>query len=155
MLNEFVLDEDFGCIVNSAVRYSLGRYTYMPSTVVQFVRKYLNHLDNRTISVMIRDIDKALENEELPLREIWVGLKKDLEPKVDDNFGEVLMCAIRGAINMPGNAIDIVYSFIMDNLQFIDLTTLDHIKQYVWEWDTEVSNKLLEKIREIQKEAES
>ena len=62
------------------------------------------------------------------------------------------MCAIRGAINMPGNTIDIVYSFIMDNLQFIDLTTLEHIKQYVWEWDTEVSNKLLEKIRKIQNE---
>lgn len=73
----------------------------------------------------------------------------------ENNFGDVLMCAIRGAINMPGNVIDIVYSFIMANLQFIDLTTLEHIKQYVWEWDTEVSNKLLEKIREIQKEAES
>ena len=65
------------------------------------------------------------------------------------------MCAIKGAINMPGNAIDIVYSFITDNLQFIDLITLEHIKQYVWEWDTEVSNKLLEKIREIQKRVES
>ncbi len=73
----------------------------------------------------------------------------------DEDFGEVLLYAIRGAINMPGNAIDIVYSFISKHLQYIDPETLEHIKQYVWEWDTEVSNKLLEKIREIQKEAES
>ena len=70
---------------------------------------------------------------------------------LEDNFGDVLMCAIKGAINMPSNTIDIVYSFIMDNLQFIAPTTLEHIKQYVWEWDTEVSNKLLEKIQNIQK----
>lgn len=74
-----LFDEDFGCIVNSAVRYSLGRYTYMPSTVAQFVRKYLNYLDNRTINVMIRDINQALENEDLPLREIWLELKNKLE----------------------------------------------------------------------------
>ena len=82
MINEIVFDEDFGCIVNSAVRYSLGRHTYMPSTVAQFVRKYLNYLDHRTINVMIRDINQALENENLPLREIWVELKSDLEIEV-------------------------------------------------------------------------
>ena len=65
----------------------------------------------------------------------------------DEDFGKVLLYAIRGAINMPGNAIDIVYSFISKHLQYIDLVTLEHIKQYVWECDTEVSNKLLEEIR--------
>jgi hypothetical protein len=37
----FAFDEDFGCIVNSALRYSIGRHTYMPSVVMNFVRKYL------------------------------------------------------------------------------------------------------------------
>ena len=69
----------------------------------------------------------------------------------DEDFGEVLLYAIRGAINMPGNAIDIVCSFISKHLRYIDPETLEHIKQYVWECDTEVSNKLLEEIRNIQK----
>ena len=79
MIDETIFDDDFGCIINSAVRYSLGRYTYMPSTVAEFVLKYLNYLDNKTISVMICDIDEALKNEDLPLRKIWVELKSKLE----------------------------------------------------------------------------
>ena len=79
MIDETIFDDDFGCIINSAVRYSLGRYTYMPSTVAEFVLKYLNYLDNKTISVMIYDIDEALKNEDLPLRKIWLELKSKLE----------------------------------------------------------------------------
>ena len=60
MIDETIFDDDFGCIINSAVRYALGRYTYMPSTVAEFVLKYLNYLDNKTISVMIYDMDEAL-----------------------------------------------------------------------------------------------
>ena len=79
MIDETIFDDDFGCIINSAVRYSLGRYTYMPLTVAEFVLKYLNYLDNKTISVMICDIDEALKNEDLPLRKIWVELRSKLE----------------------------------------------------------------------------
>ena len=79
MIDETIFDDDFGCIINSAVRYALGRYTYMPSTVAEFVLKYLNYLDNKTISVMIYDIDEALKNKDLPLRKIWVELKSKLE----------------------------------------------------------------------------
>ena len=79
MIDETIFDDDFGCIINSAVRYSLGRYTYMPSTAAEFVLKYLNYLDKKTISVIICDIDEALKNEDLPLRKIWVELKSKLE----------------------------------------------------------------------------
>ena len=72
---------------------------------------------------------------------------------LDENFGDVLLYAIRGAINMPGNATDIVYSFISKHLRYIDPETLEHIRQYVWESDTEVSNKLLEEIRKLQRES--
>lgn len=65
----------------------------------------------------------------------------------DEDFGKVLLYAISGAINMPGSTTDIVYSFISKHLRYIDPETLEHIKQYVWECDTEVSNKLLEEIR--------
>jgi len=73
----------------------------------------------------------------------------------DEDFGKVLLYAIRGAINMPGNTIDDVYSFISKHLQYIDPETLEHIKQYVWECDTDVSNKLLDDIRKKQRNNES
>lgn len=74
-----LVSEGFGCIVNSAVRYSLGRDTYMPDVAVQFILDHMNLLDLRTVTVMYRDIQKALENENLPHLETWVSLMYALE----------------------------------------------------------------------------
>ena len=84
-------DDGFGCIINSAVRYSLGHYSYMPSTTVRFVLKYLMVLDVRTITVMIKDIDRELVDENLPYRDIWLSLKYALEdrlPKIQNESGD-------------------------------------------------------------------
>ena len=83
-------DNDFGCIINSAVRYALGRSSYMPSTTVQFVLRYIMVLDVRTITVMIKDIDHALVDEKLPYSETWLSLKYALEDrlqKIQDEGG--------------------------------------------------------------------
>ena len=74
-----LVSDGFGCIVNSAVRYSLGRDTYMPDVAVQFILDHMNLLDLRTVTVMYRDIQKALESENLPHRETWVSLMYALE----------------------------------------------------------------------------
>lgn len=74
--------EGFGCIVNSAVRYSLGRDTYMPGITVQFILEHMNLFDLRTVTVMYRDIQKALEDENLPHRETWVSLMYALETRL-------------------------------------------------------------------------
>ena len=74
-----LVSEGFGCIVNSAVRYSLGRDTYMPDVAVQFILDHMNLLDLRTVTVMYRDIQKAMEDENLPHRETWVSLMYALE----------------------------------------------------------------------------
>ena len=67
-------DDDFGCIINSAVRYSLGRSSYMPSTTVKFVLKYLMVLDVRTITVMIEDIDR-FSKVHLPERDVAMAYR--------------------------------------------------------------------------------
>lgn len=77
-----LVSEGFGCIVNSAVRYSLGRDTYMPDVAVQFILDHMNLLDLRTVTVMYRDIQKALENENLPHLETWVSLMYALETRL-------------------------------------------------------------------------
>ena len=76
---ECFYDDDFGCIINSALRYAIGRHTYMPSVVMDFIRKYLDVLDTRTISVMIGDIERESENETLDQRDDWLRLRDDLK----------------------------------------------------------------------------
>lgn len=52
------LDDDFGCMVNCAVRYALGRETHMPNRIISFVKKHIGDFDQKTISAMIEDIEK-------------------------------------------------------------------------------------------------
>ena len=74
---DFRFDDDFGCIINCAVRYALGRNTYMPGLVCDFVRKYMSIFDAKTIDVIIQDIDRDLEFC-LDQKDLWISLKNDL-----------------------------------------------------------------------------
>lgn len=75
----YTFDDDFGCIINSALRYAIGRHTYMPSTVMRFIRRHLEVLDTRTISVMIEDIERELPDEALYEHDEWLNLRNDLK----------------------------------------------------------------------------
>ena len=52
-------DEDFGVILNCAVRYAIGRRTYMPGLVIGFIKPLLPHLDGRTLWCFDRDVTEA------------------------------------------------------------------------------------------------
>ena len=76
----FCYDEDFGCIVNSALRYAIGRHTYMPGVVRDFIRKYISVLDARTLTVAIRDIDaELLSTGTLDEANEWQRLRDELQ----------------------------------------------------------------------------
>lgn len=85
---DFMYDHDFGCVISSAIRYAIGRHTYMPESVVRFVRKYLNTLDTQTIMVAINDIDEAVENSEVPEKQLWLDLRNDLQKMLDEMNGQ-------------------------------------------------------------------
>ena len=77
------VDAEFGLIVISAIRYAIGRMSYMPSVVCEFTLRYLPMLDSKTIYVMIRDITETLERCEgagkLADSELWLNLKAKAE----------------------------------------------------------------------------
>lgn len=52
-------DDDFGTLVICAVRYSIGRCTYMPSLICNYLKPRLSLLDDKTIGCMERDIRSA------------------------------------------------------------------------------------------------
>ena len=81
---DFCFDEDFGCIVNSALRYAIGRHTYMPSVVRNFIRKYMTVLDAKTLVVAIRDIDSELRIGELDDADEWSLLRSELQVRLDE-----------------------------------------------------------------------
>lgn len=49
-------DDDFGCILNCAVRYAIGRQTYMPGLVIDFITPLLPYLSNKTVYVFDQDV---------------------------------------------------------------------------------------------------
>ena len=75
---EYCFDNNFGCIISCANRYAIRRETYMPSVVVDFVRKYLHVLDSNTIKVAIEDIESEINMDSVPYPGIWLSLKQDL-----------------------------------------------------------------------------
>ena len=52
-------ENDFGCILAAAVRYSLGSRTYMPGLVTGFIRPLLPYLSNLAVENLRRDISES------------------------------------------------------------------------------------------------
>ena len=50
-------DQDFGTVCVCALRYAMGRMTYMPDLVRGFVRPLLPKLTDKTIGTMIQDCE--------------------------------------------------------------------------------------------------
>lgn len=48
-------DDDFGAILNCAVRYAMERCSYMPSLVVRFITPLIPYLDDKTLNVFKED----------------------------------------------------------------------------------------------------
>lgn len=77
-------DEEFGMIVTCAIRYAIGRMTYMPSIVCEFTLRNLSMLDDKTIDIIIRDIMETLERSQGKLAdsELWLNLKAKAEEEM-------------------------------------------------------------------------
>lgn len=52
-------DNDFGTILNCAVRYACGRQTYMPGLVIDFITPLIPELDNKTLWCFDQDLTEA------------------------------------------------------------------------------------------------
>ena len=50
----------------------------MPGVVVDFIRKYINILDTRTINVAIKDIEEELKADNVDDPAMWQKLKDEL-----------------------------------------------------------------------------
>ena len=76
-------DQDFRVILLSAMRYSMGRWTYMPQVVVDYIRRYIRLLDDKFLALAVNDIWHHLEDygEHEPNPNLWQGLLVTLEAR--------------------------------------------------------------------------
>ena len=53
------IDHDFENMLISAVRYALGRETYITGSTTAYITRLLPHLSKRAISIIVHDINDA------------------------------------------------------------------------------------------------
>ena len=78
-----VADEDLECIIGCALRYAIGRNTYMPGIVSDFIKNHIGILSENSIDNMIRDIDRELQSD-IDKADIWQSLKSDLKTRQNE-----------------------------------------------------------------------
>lgn len=77
------INDDFGCILNCAVRYSMGRQTYMPHTVMHYIKPLLPYLNNKTLFCIERDIREANDlGHETIDRPEWENFLKEVQKEL-------------------------------------------------------------------------
>lgn len=63
----------FELMMISALRYAIGRYTYMPSVTIEYIRYLIPQLSAKTLYVMKRDIDEEVERYQRMERELYMA----------------------------------------------------------------------------------
>lgn len=77
-------DDDFGLILNCAVRYSLGRQTYVPSSVCSFITPLISKLSDKTLWCMEKDIASAYSyGDEKIDKPVWMKFWSDIKDEIN------------------------------------------------------------------------
>lgn len=80
-------DDDFGAICNCAVRYAVGRRTYMPGLVIDFITPHLSELTDKTLWGFQRDLHQRLDEgfnfgDEFELQN-WMSFLEDVDKEIE------------------------------------------------------------------------
>ena len=67
------ITQDFELMMISALRYAIGRYTYMPGITIDYIRYLIPQLSAKTLFVMKRDIDEEIERYQRIERELYMA----------------------------------------------------------------------------------
>ena len=81
-------DNDFRLIVLSAMRYAMGRNTYMPLVVTDYIKRHIWLLDDKFLVLAANDIRRHFEDygEYEPNTALWQELLETLEAEQRDRI---------------------------------------------------------------------
>jgi hypothetical protein len=86
--NTFNCDLNGGIMVVSALRYALGRHTYVPGAVIDWISLHWDSLDSNTKTIIVRDVfeylyrDYSFKNDAQ-----FIDVAGDYDNKEWSNFG--------------------------------------------------------------------
>lgn len=84
-INRIDSREDFETIFICAIRYCIGRQTYMPSLIQRQIRPLLPQLDSGTLAVMRNDIQTADNyGDEKIDKPGWIRFLADIEAELEN-----------------------------------------------------------------------
>jgi hypothetical protein len=80
-------DDNFGAVLNWAVRYCLGRMTYAPSMTIEFITPLLPYLNDKALWCFDEDIDSrkregrgfGMDCDEIMWMRFWEAVKAERE----------------------------------------------------------------------------
>lgn len=74
-------DHDFRLILIAAMRYAMGRNTYMPMVIADYIKRHVQLLDDKFLVLAADDIRRHFEDyrEHEPNPNLWQGLLEALE----------------------------------------------------------------------------
>ena len=81
-----IQDEDFGAILICAVRYCLGRQTYMPGLIIGYITPLLPRISDKTLRCMETDLSKpdlygGFGNEKID-EPIWIKFRSNVQEEI-------------------------------------------------------------------------
>lgn len=81
-----ISDSDFRLILLSAMRYAMRRKTHMSSVVADYLKRHIQLLDNKFLTLAADDIQRYLEDyaEHEPNLNLWQGLLDAIETEQRD-----------------------------------------------------------------------
>ena len=84
------LNQDLELMLISAMRYAIGRQTYMPSATIDFIRPLIPHLSTNTLYVMKRDVEEDVpyhaaftKEKKIYMQDEWLALGEQILHEYD------------------------------------------------------------------------
>lgn len=82
------ITDDFELMLISALRYAIGRESYMPGVTIDYIRYLIPQLSANTLYVMQRDIRETIvmygrTKRKLYMEVEWIGLESELRKEYE------------------------------------------------------------------------
>ncbi len=83
-----MVTQDFELMMISALRYAIGRESYMPDVTINYIRYLIPQLSANTLYVMQRDIRETIvmygrTKRKLYMEVEWIGLETELRKEYE------------------------------------------------------------------------
>ena len=80
---------DFSTLAICAVRYSLGRQSYMPSLVCEIIEEHIDKIDSSSLIVLQRDVREYLTTDGYThsfsdIKDTWNKFLRFIKEKIDE-----------------------------------------------------------------------